>query len=82
MGKSIHVTATISMTELKRNPIGAIETGNGATVAIMNRNKVVFYCVPAKEYEAMLDRIDDAEMNALAESRGKGREIITNLDDL
>jgi len=31
-------------------------------VAILNRNEPAFYCVPAKAYEAMLERIEDLEL--------------------
>ena len=66
MPHSIHAHVTASVTELKRNPMGTIAAGDGATVAILNRNEPAFYCVPAKEYEAMLNLIEDAELNAIA----------------
>lgn len=33
-----------------------IEQGDGATVAVLNRNKPVFYCVPADTYAKLLNK--------------------------
>ena len=82
MPHSIHASVTASITELKRNPMGTVAAGDGATVAILNRNQPVFHCVPAKEYEAMLDMIEDAELNAVADARAESPEIAVSLDEL
>ncbi|MDM7947584.1 MAG: plasmid stabilization protein [Oceanibaculum nanhaiense] len=82
MPHTIHAGVTASVTELKKNPMGTIAAGNGATVAILNRNEPVFYCVPAAEYEAMLTLIEDAEMNAIADARMGSPEIPLSLDDI
>lgn len=75
---------TASVSELKRNPMGTVAAGDGAPVAILNRNEPAFYCVPAKAYEAMLNRLEDIALNAIADARiGKGeRRIRVRLDDL
>lgn len=82
MAHAIHAGVTASVTELKRNPMGTLAAGQGAAVAILNRNQPAFYCVPADEYEAMLERLEDAELNALADARMAQREIPVSLDDL
>lgn len=82
MAHFIHANVTASVTELKRNPMGTMAAGNGATVAILNRNEPAFYCVPAEEYEAMLNLIEDAELNALADARASSPEIVVPLDEL
>ncbi|PZX36921.1 antitoxin StbD [Roseinatronobacter thiooxidans] len=82
MAHSSHANVTASVTELKRNPMGTVAAGNGAAVAILNRNEPAFYCVTADEYEAMLGLIEDAELNAFADSRASSREIRVSLDDL
>jgi antitoxin StbD len=71
-----------SVSELKRDPMGTVAIGEGAAVAILNRNEPAFYCVPAKAYEAMMEMLDDAELNAVINSR-KGEPVIkVSLDDL
>ncbi len=73
---------TASVSELKRNPMGTVAAGDGAPVAILNRNEPAFYCVPAKAYEAMMDRLEDLELNALADSRAGETVIKVMLDEL
>ncbi|KGD94345.1 type II toxin-antitoxin system Phd/YefM family antitoxin [Rhizobium sp. YS-1r] len=74
------VTASIS--ELKRNPMGTVAAGEGAPVAILNRNEPAFYCIPAKAYEVMMDRLEDLELNALADSRAGEAVVKVTLDEL
>lgn len=73
---------TASVTELKKNPMGTVAAGEGAAVAILNRNAPAFYCVPAKTYEAMMDRLEDMELNAIADARRDQPVIRVQLDDL
>lgn len=73
---------TASVSELKRNPMGTVAAGEGGAVAILNRNEPAFYCVPAKTYEAMMERLDDIELNAIADTRAKDNVIRVTLDDL
>ncbi|MCO6062230.1 plasmid stabilization protein, partial [Pseudomonas sp. MOB-449] len=46
------------------------------------RNEPAFYCVPAQAYEALLARLEDLELNALADSRQGSPEVEVSLDDL
>lgn len=66
-----HILAAVaaSVSELKKNPMGTVAAGEGFPVAILNRNEPAFYCVPAKAYEAMLERLEDLELNAIADAR-------------
>lgn len=71
-----------SVSDLKRNPMGTVEAGEGGAVAILNRNAPAFYCVPAEAYEAMMERLEDAELNAIADARRNERVIMVSLDEL
>ena len=82
MTHAILAQMTASVTELKKNPMGTVAAGEGQTVAILNRNQPAFYCVPADEYEAMLDIIEDAELNAIADARQSEPTIPVSLDEL
>ena len=73
---------TASVSELKKNPMGTVAAGEGAPVAILNRNEPAFYCVPAKAYEALIDKLEDLELNALADSRKDQSVVTVRLDDL
>ncbi len=82
MGSPIHGIETVSLAELKRDPVRAVAAGNGSAVAILNHNEIAFYCVPADEYAAMLNLIEDANLNAVADARATSKEIAVKLDEL
>jgi antitoxin StbD len=82
MPHTILAEVTASVSELKRNPMGTVAAGEGFPVAILNHNQPAFYCVPAKAFEAMMDIIEDAELNAIADSRMGQEEIPVDINDL
>lgn len=84
MAHSILATTTASISELKRNPMATVAAGEGLPVAILNRNEPTFYCVPASAYEALLERLENLELNALADARLAAGEapVKVSLDDL
>ena len=71
-----------SISELKKNPMGTVAAGRGLPVAILNRNEPAFYCVPVKEYEALMNRLDDLELVALCKERENDPTIKVSIDDL
>ncbi|OQY49388.1 MAG: plasmid stabilization protein [Desulfobacteraceae bacterium 4572_87] len=81
MTNLILANITASVSELKKNPMGTVAAGEGFPVAILNRNKPVFYCVPAKAYEILMDRLEYLELNALADARWNQPEIDVTLDE-
>ena len=74
------VSAGVS--ELKKNPMAVVEQGEGAPVAILNRNEPVFYAVPAEAYELLMDKLEDMELAAIVEARKEQPEIEVNIDEL
>ncbi len=84
MSHVILAETTASVSELKKNPMGTVAAGDGFPVAILNRNETAFYCVPAKAYEALMDKLEDMELNALAEARLKDGKtwVKVTLDEL
>ena len=84
MAHHILAETTASVSELKRNPMATVAAGEGFPVAILNRNEPAFYCIPAKAYEELMNRLEDIELNALADARlkdGKAPVRVT-LDEL
>ncbi len=69
MSNLILAETTASVSELKKNPMGTVASGEGFAVAILNRNTPAFYCVPAKAYEALMEKLEDMELNAIADAR-------------
>jgi antitoxin StbD len=82
MAHIILAETTASVSELKRNPMATVAAGEGFPVAILNRNEPAFYCVPAKAWEALMDKIEDAELNALADARQYQPEIAIGIAEL
>jgi len=82
MPHTILASVTASVSELKRDPMGTVAAGEGFPVAILNHNEPVFYCIPAKTWEAMVERLEDIEDNALADSRAKEKVVKVKLNDL
>lgn len=82
MTNYIYAEVAASISELKKNPMGTVLSGEGFPVVILNRNQPAFYCVPADIYEAMLDKLEDAELNLIADSRKNQPVTKVKLDEL
>jgi antitoxin StbD len=65
----ILTTTAASITDLKRNPMGTVNAGEGSAVVILNRNKPAFYCVPPAIYEYLMELAEDSVLNQLADAR-------------
>ncbi|MBL4621763.1 MAG: type II toxin-antitoxin system Phd/YefM family antitoxin [Immundisolibacteraceae bacterium] len=79
---SILADVSAGISELKKNPMSVIAQGEGAPVAILNRNEPVFYAVPADAYEALIDKIEDLELAVIVRARMDQPETEIALDDL
>lgn len=82
MTSTVLATTIASVSELKKNPMGTVAAGHGEAVAILNRNEPAFYCVPAGVYEDLLERLEDLELNAIADARKDELPIKVTLDAL
>ena len=79
---SILADVSAGISELKKNPMAVVEQGDGAPVAILNRNQPVFYAVPAKAFELLLDKLEDVELAAIVKARQDMPENQVSLDEL
>ncbi|HAD0038836.1 TPA_asm: plasmid stabilization protein [Salmonella enterica subsp. enterica serovar Typhimurium] len=82
MAFQILTTTAASITELKRDPMGTFNAGDGAPVAILNRNEPAFYCVPPALYAHLMDILEDEELGRIIDERANERVIEVNIDDL
>jgi antitoxin StbD len=82
MSNLILAEITASVSELKKNPMGTVASGEGFPIAILNRNEPVFYCVPAKAYEALIEKLEDIELNRIADARKGQRVTKVKLEDI
>ena len=82
MPHTILANTTASISELKKNPMATAAAGEGFPVAVLNRNEPAFYCIPAAAYEELLDKLEDAELNRIADERSSQAEVTVTLDEL
>jgi len=78
----ILTTTSASVTELKKDPMNTVAAGEGFPVAILNRNEPVFYCIPRKAYEVLMDKLEDLELNAIADARKGQKRVRVSINDL
>ena len=77
-------TYSASVSELKRNPSQLIEQSDGEPIVILNHNKPTAYLVPAKQYEQMMEQLDDLILAQTIKEREseKPRAKEVSLDEL
>jgi len=78
----LYTNASVSISELKKNPTAVIEEADGFPVAVLNHNKPAAYLVPAAAFEAMMEKLDDIELAKLVKERENQPTIRVNPDDL
>ena len=79
---TILADSSVSISDLKKNPSAVIEAAEGFPVAVLNRNTPSAYLVPAKAWEALMDRLEDIELAELVRQREGQEEIEVSIDDL
>ena len=75
-------TATVSISDLKKNPSDIINRAHGAPVAILNHNRPTAYLVPAAAFESMIEQLDDQYLIQLVKERQQERSVKVTLDEL
>lgn len=80
--EKIYADVSVSVTDLKENPIAVIAQAEGLPVAILNHNKPAAYLVPAASFELLMDKLEEAEWDALVRRRKKERKVRISLDTL
>lgn len=74
--------AGVSISDLKKNPSAVIEAAGGFPVAVLNRNTPAAYLVPARAWEALMDRLEDIELAELVRSRAHEVPVEVDLAEL
>lgn len=79
---TILADTSVSISDLKKNPMAALKEAEGFPVAVLNRNKPAFYCVPAQAFEELLERLEDLELARVANERMNEESIEVSLNEL
>jgi antitoxin StbD len=80
--QTIYATATVSISDLKKNPSDIINRSHGAPVAILNHNRPTAYLVPVAAFEAMIEQLDDQFLVQLVKERQQERSVRVSLNEL
>ncbi len=78
----IYARASVSISELKKNPSRIINEAEGAPVAILNHNKPSAYLIPADAFETLMERFEDYNLAQLVKEREQEPTVKVSLDDL
>lgn len=79
---SVLADVVVSISELKNDPSAVMVRAGGMPVAVLNRNRVIGYMVPAEFYEQMMERLDDLDLVETSKVRSIEMPIPMILDDL
>jgi len=78
----IYARASVSISDLKKNPSRIINEAEGSPVAILNHNKPSAYIIPAEAFEALMEKFEDYELSRLVKERENEPTVKVSLDDL
>jgi len=73
----------ISMSEFKKNPSRVLRDARKQPLAVLTHNKPACYVIDPALYEAILERLEDLSLGAIAEKRlASGKRVPVRLADL
>ena len=74
----------MSMSTFKMRPAAVLRGANHRPVAVLKRNRVAFYVLEPRLFEAMMDELADQELYCRASSRlvNQLRAIEVDIDEL
>jgi len=78
----IYARASVSISDLKKNPSRIINEAEGSPVAILNHNKPSAYLIPAEAFEALMEKFEDYELSRLVKERENEPNVKVSLDEL
>ena len=78
----IRARKSVSISDLKKNPSGVILESSGEAVAILNHNRPTAYLVAAGVFEAIMDRLDDADLARIVNERQGEASVAVSIHDL
>jgi antitoxin StbD len=78
----LYARASVSISDLKKNPSRIIHEAEGTPVAILNHNKPSAYLVLAEAFEALMEKLEDYELSRIVEERKEEPTVKVSLDEL
>jgi antitoxin StbD len=65
--------------KFKKNPMAIVKQADGFPLAVLNRNKPEFYCIPADAYADLLHKFEDTELGQIVKPRIGQEEVEVSL---
>jgi antitoxin StbD len=78
----LYSRASVSISDLKKNPSRIINEAEGAPVAILNHNRPSAYIIPAEAFEALMEKLEDYELSRVVKEREHEPSVKVSLDEL
>jgi antitoxin StbD len=78
----LYARASVSISDLKKNPSRIINQSEGSPVAILNHNKPSAYLIPAEAFEALMEKLEDYELSRVVKEREREPSVKVSLDEL
>lgn len=78
----LYSRASVSISDLKKNPSRIINESEGAAVAILNHNRPSAYLIPAEAYEVLMEKLEDYELSRVVKEREHESTVKVSLDEL
>lgn len=66
----------------KKDPLAAVKSGNGQPVAVCEDEVPMFYCIPVRLWEGIMELLDDQELLRIATERLDEENKEVSLDEL
>jgi antitoxin StbD len=79
--ENIYAKVSIDIGKLKLDASDAIDLADGP-IAVLERDKPVVYLIPAAEWEAICERLEDIDLAELIRARRNESAVSVNLADL
>ena len=77
----LYARASVSISDLKKNPSRIINQSEGAPVAILNHNKPSAYLIPAEAFEALMEKLEDYDLGRKVKEREHEPTVKVSLDE-
>ena len=72
----------IDLQTFKIDPLNVIGSTNGSVLAVKEKNKTVFYCIPVDIWSNILNVLEDNELSKVVSKRLNDKTFRVNIDDL
>lgn len=78
----LYARASVSISDLKKNPSRIINEAEGSPIAILNHNRPSAYLIPVEAFEALMEKLEDYELIRVVKERENEPTVKVSVDEL